>query len=130
MAKRKPPSRVLVVGQIAQTTSGPTEESTFFSTKQSYVPAEITWVSLDEVTRIVREDSLLEAINMIAGVVLGLVLDRLMTTPNDGTWTATLLVCLAVIAYRYYRKYQQDAKVSELKKKAISHDSIQSTRRG
>lgn len=90
--------------------------------KMLYKQAEIYMVPLHEVEEIAQEDWFLETINIIAGVVLGVALEKLVSAPEN-SWVVICVGSIAVIAYRIRRKYSQEKKVNDLKNKAMVIDT-------
>lgn len=90
-----------------------------------YKKTQVYMVALHEIEDIVQEDWSLETINLIAGVVLGFGIERLISSPEI-SWIFVTIGSIAVLSYRIYRKYTQDKKIDEIKKNAIAVDTTQS----
>ena len=91
--------------------------------KLLYKQAEIYMVPLHEVAEIAQEDWFLETINIIAGVVLGVAVERLVSSPEI-SWILIGIGSIAVIIYRIRRRYYQEKKINDLKNSAIALNSI------
>jgi hypothetical protein len=87
-----------------------------------YKKAQVYMVALHEIEDITQEDWFLETINLIAGVVLGFGIERLISSPEI-SWIVVTIGSIAVLSYRIYRKFKQDKKISEIKKTAVPYTS-------
>jgi hypothetical protein len=119
MTKRETGSQVQVQEKSSSSTVTGSSSYSIGQPKMLYKQAEIYMVPLHEVEEIAQEDWFLETINIIAGVVLGVAVERLMSNPEI-SWGIIGFGSVAVIIYRIRRKHSQEKKINDLKKSAIT----------
>ncbi len=119
METKKARSKIQIqnVEDVATSIKGGTPPS-IGRAKVMYKQPEIYMVPLHEISEIAQEDWFLESVNVIAGILLGVALERIITKP-ELAWIILLTISTLIVIYRLLRRYKQDKEIAKIKDKAI-----------